>query len=49
MYDVIKVKIDQSCPTLCDPVTIRSMEFSRPEYWSGQPLPSPGESSQPRD
>ena len=31
------------------PWTTQSMEFSRPEYWSGQPLPSPGESSQPRD
>ena len=26
-----------------------SMEFSRQEYWSGLPFPSPGESSQPRD
>ena len=26
-----------------------SMEFSRQEYWSGLPLPSPGESSWPRD
>ena len=26
-----------------------SMGFSRQEYWSGLPLPSPGESSQPRD
>jgi len=25
------------------------MEFSRQEYWSGLQLPSPGESSQPRD
>ena len=24
------------------PWTIQSMEFSRPEYWSGQPSPSPG-------
>ena len=23
--------------------------FSRPEYWSGQPFPSPGEYSQPKD
>ena len=23
--------------------TIKSMEFSRPEYWSGQPFPSPGD------
>ena len=28
----VKVKITQSCLTLCDPVP---MEFSRPEYWSG--------------
>ena len=24
------------------PGTIQSMEFSRPEYWNGQPFPSPG-------
>ena len=30
-----KVKVAQLCPTLCDPVDIQSMEFSRPEYWSG--------------
>ena len=31
------------CPTLCDLMDyIQSMEFSRPEYWSGQPFPSPG-------
>ena len=29
----VKVKAAQSCPTFCDPVD--SMEFSRPEYWSG--------------
>ena len=27
----------------------QSMEFSRQEYWSGLPLPSPRGSSQPRD
>ena len=27
---LMKVKVAQSCLTLCDP-----MEFSRPEYWSG--------------
>ena len=26
-----------------------SIGFFRQEYWSGLPLPSPGESSQPRD
>ena len=30
---VSEVKVTQSCPTLCDPWTIWSMEFSRPEYW----------------
>ena len=29
-----EMKVTQSCLTLC--------KFSRPEYWSGQPLPSPG-------
>ena len=32
------VKVAQSCLTLCDP-----MNFSRPEFWSGQPIPSPGD------
>ena len=32
---VSEVKVAQLCPTLCDPWTIESMEFSRPEYWSG--------------
>ena len=30
----VKVKVTQSCPTLCNPVDYRAMEFSRPEYWS---------------
>ena len=29
------------------PWTIQSMEFSRPEYQSGQPFPSPGDLSNP--
>ena len=29
------MKVDQLCPILC--------EFSRPEYWSGQPFLSPGD------
>ena len=33
----------QSCPTLCNPRTIQSMKFSRPEYWSGLPFPSSGD------
>ena len=31
------------------PLTIQSMEFSRPEYWSGWPFPSPGDLPNPRD
>ena len=36
----------QSCLTLCDPMTAAhqappSLGFSRQEYWSGVPLPSP--------
>ena len=37
----------QPCPTLCDPRTTQSMEFSRPEYWSGYPIPSPGDLPDP--
>ena len=29
------------------PWTIQSTEFSRPEYWSGQPFPSPGDLPNP--
>ena len=33
-----------SCVRLfATPCTIKFMEFSRPEYWSGWPLPSPGD------
>ena len=36
----------QSCPTLCNPIggthqAPPSVAFSRQEYWSGVPLPSP--------
>ena len=39
-------EVAQSCPTLCNPWTVayqapQSMEFSRQDYWSGLPLPSP--------
>ena len=45
MQDVSEVT--QSHPTLCDPMDCAhqappSMEFSRQEYWSGLPFPSPG-------
>ena len=31
----LEVKVAQSCLTVCNPWPIQSMEFSRPEYWSG--------------
>ena len=40
--------VSQSCLSLCDPIEAGScqappsMEFSRQEYWSGLPFPSPG-------
>ena len=39
-------EVTQSCLTLCDPWTVAyqappSMGFSRQEYWSGLPFPSP--------
>ena len=33
--------------TLCDPATPPSMGFSRQEYWSGLPFPSPGDLPNP--
>ena len=42
----MKVKVAQLCLTLCDPMG-EPMEFSRPENWSGQPFPSPGELPNP--
>ena len=37
----------QLCPTLCSPMdaahqAFLSLEFSRQEYWSGLPFPTPG-------
>ena len=46
-------EVVQSCPTLCDPVDCiahqapRSLGFSRQEYWSGLPFPSPGDLPDP--
>ena len=44
----MKVKVPQSDPTLETPWTKQPMEFSRPEYWSGKPFPSPGDLPNPR-
>ena len=38
------MKVAQLCLTLCD---TQSMEFSRPEYWDGQPIPSPADLPNP--
>ena len=48
----MKVLLTQSCPTLVTPWTVAfqatlSMEFSRQEYRSGLPFPSPGDLSNP--
>ena len=46
-------EVTQSCPTLCDPMDYiacqapPSMGFPRQEYWSGLPLPSPGDLPDP--
>ena len=49
----VEVLVTQSCLTLCDPMDYvaqqapLSMAFSRQEYWSGQPFPSPGDLPNP--
>ena len=48
------VLVAESCPTLCDPRTVAhqaplSMGFSRQEYWSGLPCPSPRDLPDPRN
>ena len=56
MFSILKrvsvVLAAQSCPTLCDPMdyscqALLSMEFSRQEYWSELPFPSPGDLPHP--
>ena len=46
MYVCVYVcSVTQSCPTLCDPMDCSlpgSMGFSRQGYWTGLPLPTPG-------
>ena len=48
----LESEVSQSCPTLCDPWTVAyqappSVGFSRQEYWSGVPFPSPEDLSKP--
>ena len=42
-----EVKVAQLCPLFATPWAIQSMEFSRPEHWSGEPFPSPGDLPNP--
>ena len=49
----MKVLVPQLCPSLCNPWIVAlqdppSMEFSRQEYYSGWPYPSPGHLTNPR-
>ena len=44
---LIKRKVTQLCPTLCNPVDYGEVEFSRQEYWSGLPCPPPGDPPNP--
>ena len=43
----VKMKVAQLCLTLCHPMGYTVPEFSRPEYWSGLPFPSPGDLPNP--
>ena len=43
----VKVKVAQSIRLFVTPWTLQPMEFSRPEHWSGQPFPSPGDKTHP--
>ena len=44
---LVKVKVAQSCRLFVTLWTLLSMEFSKPEYWSEQPFPSPGDLPNP--
>ena len=39
----VKVKVTQSCPTLCNPLDYTVHGVHQPEYWRGQLFPSPGD------
>ena len=43
----VKVKSLSHIRLFVTPWTTQSMEFSRPEYWSGYPFPSPGDLPNP--
>ena len=39
---MMRAKLLQSCPILCDPRLLCPWGFSRQEYWSEGPCPPPG-------
>ena len=43
----MEVKVASVVSDSVTPWTIQSMEFSRPQYWNGQPFPSPGDLPNP--
>ena len=52
LHVCVRVLVFQSCPTLCNPMDCSppaslSIEFSMPEYLSGQLFPSPGDLPNP--
>ena len=49
LWEESESEVTQSCPTLCSPLYQASppMGFSRQEYWSGVPFPSPGDLPNP--
>ena len=42
-----RINYNQSCLTLYDPMDWQPTEFSLTEYWSGEPIPSPGDLPNP--
>ena len=42
-----EVKAAQSCPALCNPMDYTDHGILQPEYWSGEPFPSPGDLPNP--
>ena len=43
----VEVKIPSCVRLFATPCTLQSLEFSRPEHWSGQPFPSPADLPNP--
>ena len=51
MLQCVKHKMQHVCADISSSIAyqaLQSMEFSRQEYWSGLPFPSPGDLPNPR-